>query len=64
MDVVVKVKVPEGVDEVAVGEIAEIFARAQALKLLALKGHKTKIERASWRELREYLEEYSDLLGQ
>ncbi|GAB6101139.1 hypothetical protein JCM16138_03620 [Thermococcus atlanticus] len=64
MDVVVRVRVPEGVDEATMGEIAEIFARAQVLKMLTRRGHKAKKEKASWRELREYLEEYRDLLRQ
>lgn len=64
MDVTLKVKVPEGVDEGLVGELAEIFARAQALKLLALKKQEPKRERASWRELYEYLQEYRDFSGQ
>ena len=64
MDVTLRVKVPEGVDERLVGELAEIFARAQALKLLALRKRTPTRERASWRELREYLQEYRDFSGQ
>jgi len=64
MDVTLRVKVPEGIDEGLVGELAEIFARAQTLKLLALKKQEPKREKASWRELREYLQEYRDFSGQ
>ncbi|MDI3475563.1 MAG: hypothetical protein PWQ79_1726 [Thermococcaceae archaeon] len=64
MDVTLRVRVPEGIDEKLVGEIAEIFARAQALRMLASSKGKVRPEKASWGELREYLQEYRDFSGQ
>lgn len=48
MDVTLRVRVPEGIDEKLVGEMAEIFARAQALRMLASSKGKVRPERASW----------------
>ncbi|ASJ07815.1 hypothetical protein A3L11_00660 [Thermococcus siculi] len=64
MDVTLKVRVPKGIDEKLVGEMTEIFARAQALRMLASNKRKVRAERASWGELREYLQEYRDFSGQ
>ncbi|AFL95570.1 hypothetical protein CL1_1371 [Thermococcus cleftensis] len=63
MEITVRVRVPEGADEKAIGELAGLFARAQVLKSLATGKRKVRREKASWRELREYLEEYRDLRG-
>lgn len=59
-----RVRVPEGTDRKTIGELAEIFARAQVLKSLAMGRKSVEREKAPWRELREYLEEYRDLSGQ
>ncbi len=64
MEITVRVRVPEGTDRKIIGELVEIFTRAQALKSLAMGRTSVEREKASWRELREYLEEYRDLGGQ
>ncbi|WP_297536299.1 hypothetical protein [Thermococcus sp.] len=63
MEITVRVRIPEGTDEKVIGELAEVFARAQVLRSLAVGERRVKREKASWRELREYLEEYRDLRG-
>jgi len=63
MEITVRIRVPEGADEKVIGELAEVFARAQVLRSLAVGGRHVKREKASWRELREYLKEYRDLRG-
>ncbi|ASJ13164.1 hypothetical protein [Thermococcus thioreducens] len=64
MEITVRVRIPEGTNRKIISELAEIFTRAQALKSLAGGRREMRRETASWRELREYLEEYRDLGGQ
>ncbi|MFA4662417.1 hypothetical protein [Pyrococcus kukulkanii] len=66
MEITIKIKVPEGANEKEIKELAEIFAQAYILKVtLEKRRKKAEIirEKASWRELREYLEEYRNFFG-